>query len=214
MSAKVDVEKDQDKMIENEKEKSTIMNSIIEGFHFMLCIMFFTITLILTIKLTISLVNMDVPDDDTNAMTAKQLMTSAVVISYLFDLFIILGVVGFWIYGSYHPENYMTQSEKIKHTTGSKNIYIAFRVMIFSMLMCLSIIMSSLCFAAAAEINDSKNSDQYSDQYNECLDLGKTFMLHFILFTVAQGCTFLFKGSVDIGAVPSQLVDTMTLIAQ
>lgn len=214
MSTKFSFEIDNNDFIENKKENNKTLNAIIEGFHFMICIMFFTITLVLTLKLTLSLVNMQVPEDDEHAITAKQLMTSAVVISYLFDFLIIFTVLGFIVYTSYHPEDYMNESDKIKQKTGAKNIYVGFRVIIFSLLMLLSIIMSSLCFAASLEIEDSNDPGKYTDQYNSCKELGQTFMLHFIIFTFAQGAIYLFKGFSTSGIIPPESIESITSFAK
>lgn len=171
-----------------EKEKSKAYS---EGFHFVLCICFFLITLYFTIKLTKTLQSMPDVNGDENALTAKQLMTTAVTISYIFDL-IIVCIIGYYLY-AYHKDEELLKNSKVLEYTGSNSVYIGLRIMAFSLLMFLSLLLSSLCFSAADEILNSDDPSLYSNQYNECLDIGRDFMIHFIGFTCIGICGYIIK---------------------
>lgn len=193
-----------------DKKDKVVVNSFTEGVNFMLCTIFFLITLVFTIQLTDSIVNMADTNGDTNAENAKNLMISAVTFSYIIDFFIIITFLSFYTYSVTQPDKYNSTQEKINNKIGGQNIYISIRIVIFTALMLLSILMSSLVFAAAGEIDKSDNPDLYSDQYNMCMDLGRSFMIRFILFTFVQVIVFLIKACIDMKIIPAKAVKTLT----
>lgn len=158
--------------------------------HFVITIIFFFLILINIISLTMSTVNMNVPSSDIDATTAKNLMISAEVITYagLLIILIFLGVT--YSYSSHKTANYY---EKMMGLTGAEDIYTAMRVVTFSILMFISIVVSALCLEAANYISKSDNSDEYTDQYNLCKDLGRMFFIHFVVFSSIQGVSYIYE---------------------
>jgi hypothetical protein len=170
-----------------EKKKST---SWFSNIHYLITLIFFFLILINIISLTITTINMNVPPGDTDGTTAKNLMISAQVITYvgLLTVLIFLGVT--YSYSSHKTSNYY---EQMMGLTGGENVYAAMRIVTFSILMFISLIVSALCLSAANYISMSNYSSQYTDQYNICIDLGKMFMIHFILFSSIQGASYIYQ---------------------
>lgn len=168
------------------------------GIHYIITLIFFFLILVNIISLTMTTINMDVPPEDTDAMTAKNLMISAQVITYvgLLIILVFLGVA--YSYSSYKTNSYYEQMMGI---TGADNLSAAMRIVTFSILMFISLIVSALCLEAANYISMSDNSNNYNDQYNICKDLGKLFMLHFIIFTSIQGFSYIYGFYEDDGAI-------------
>lgn len=162
----------------------------LDTFHYVITFIFFILILVNIISLTIGTVNMKVNSSDENAVTAKNLMISACVITYVFLLliFIFLGIC--YSYRSYDTPETRSSYEKLMNTTGGESLYMSMRIVTFSILMFISIIVSALCLEAANYIDKSDDPDQYNDQYNLCKELGKMFLMHFILFTFIQGCGY------------------------
>lgn len=190
------------------KEEESIVNSYIEGVHFTLCFMFFMITLIFTLELTYSLINMDSSDNE-DIQTAKNIMTSAVVISFAMLILIVCIVLGVGYYAKNSTDKYDNISEYLNKKTGGHNIYISVRIIIFSILMFTSVILSALCFGAAGEIDNSGYKNEYEDQYNTCMDLGKTFITHFMIFTTAQIIAIFYKMLITNGTISSKTITVM-----
>lgn len=190
------------------KEEESIVNSYIEGVHFTLCFMFFMITLIFTLELTYSLINMDSSDNE-DIQTAKNIMTSAVVISFAMLILIVCIVLGVGYYAKNSTDKYDNISEYLNNKTGGHNIYISVRIIIFSILMFTSVILSALCFGAAGEIDNSGYKNEYEDQYNTCMDLGKTFITHFMIFTTAQIIAIFYKMLITNGTISSKTITVM-----
>ena len=71
----------------NTEKKSNI---IFSSFHFMIALIFFLVILVNTVYLTKALIGMDVNQNDTNAVKAKNLMLSSCIISYVGDFLILL----------------------------------------------------------------------------------------------------------------------------
>lgn len=174
--------------------------------HYMITFIFFFIILVNIVSLTIATLNMNVSSDDINAVTAKNLMIAAQVIAYVGEL-LILFFIGF-AYSYSGKEETKAYYNKAMEYTGTNDVYVLIRVVSFSILMFISIIVSALCLAAAKEINLSDDPDQYTDQYNVCQDLGRMFFLHFVLFSSIQGGSYIYQLFYNNGAVkldPSQL---------
>ena len=167
----------------NEKE---IFEIRLDTVHYIITLIFFLLILFNIISLTIGTVNMTVSSSDENAVTAKNLMTAACVITYVFLLliFIFLGIC--YSYRSYDTPETRSSYEKLMNTTGGETLYTSMRIVTFSILMFISLIVSALCLEAANYIDKSDDPSQYSDQYNLCKELGKMFFVHFILFTGIQ----------------------------
>lgn len=158
--------------------------------HYIITLIFFFLIFINIITLTFGTVNMNVPLNDNNLITAKNLMISSEVITYigLFIILIFLGVT--YSYISYKTPNYV---DKLIGLTGGESIYEAMRIVTFSILMFISLIVSSLCLEASNYISKSDNFNNYKDQYNLTKDIGRLFMVHFILFTTVQGFSYLYS---------------------
>ena len=167
--------------------KETKSNVIFTSFHFMIALIFFLVILVNTIYLTKAVLGMSVNSSDTNAVKAKNLMLSACVISYTGDLLILtlLGIV--YSYYSYHPNEANEYTKRSIKTVGGHDIYSVLRIIIFSLLMFVSLIVGSLCLEASKYINKSDDPGQYNNEYSLCKELGQMFILHFLTFTLLQG---------------------------
>lgn len=141
---------------------------------------------------------MKIVDSDSYGETAKNLLISSVVISYVGDLFII-GLLGI-SYAYVKNENY---NKNLMKYTGGEDKFVAVRIMIFSILMFVSLVVGSLCLAASREIELSEYSDQYTDQYNQAVEIAKMFLLHFILLTTIQGFVYIYQLFYNSGNINS-----------
>lgn len=195
-----------DKIKRNEEEH--IVNSYVEGIHFTLCFIFFLLTIIFILELTYSLINME-PSNNDDIETARSLMTSAVVIGFTMILIIICIVIGLSYYAKNKPDSYDNLSKSLNKSTGGHNVYISIRIVIFSILMFSSIILSSLCLSAAKEIDNSGYKSEYEDQYNTCMDLGKTFLTHFMIFTFAQLLATCYKMLFTSGNISAKTITAL-----
>lgn len=168
---------------------SRLIASIGETFHYTITFVFFMIVLINIISLTLVTVNMGVSSSNTNAATAKNLMISAQVIAYvgIASILVFLGVA--YSYSSKQEDK--SYYDYAFSYTGADDVYMMMRIVTFSILMFISIVVSALCFAAAEELNNSDDPSQYTDQYNTCRDLGRMFFLHFVLFSSIQGIGYI-----------------------
>lgn len=178
-----------------EEDKKTVetSNIIFSSFHYILTLMFFTIILVNIVYLTIGIVNMDVSSGDSNAETAKSLMIAAITISYIVNLLILIFLGVCYNYKSYDTKNSRNYYEQLMKKTGGENLYAAMRITVFSTLMFVSLIVSSLCYEATQYINKSEDPSKYQKQYNLCRDTSRLFMEHFILFTVIQGSIYIYQ---------------------
>lgn len=180
----------------NEKEK---FNIALDTFHYVITFIFFLLILINIISLTIGTINMKVNSNDENAVTAKNLMISACVITYVFLLLILIFLGICYSYRSYDTPETRSNYEKLMKTTGGSSLYMSMRIVTFSILMFISLVVSALCLEAANYISKSDDPSQYDEQYNLCKELGRLFMVHFILFTTIQfigyGKQYLFEDS-------------------
>jgi len=181
-----------------EELKTEVMFS---SFHYMIAVIFFLVVLMNTLYLTQATVRMNVDSSDTNAVKAKNLMIGACAVSYFGDLLILCLLIGSYWYNSYRPDEADKYSKQIMSTTGGKDIYTAIRILIFSTLMIVSLIVGGLCLDAANYINKSDDPSQYNTEYNLCKDIGQMFMLHFIVFTLLQGVVSVGKLFYDSGNI-------------
>ena len=194
-----------------DEEKKSSMNSsvIFSSFHYVILLIFFIIIYVNIIYLTISLLNMDVLPNDENAVEAKNLMATAVLISYAAGILIFAILGGAYYYQYSNPIESKTYSKELVDITGAEDIYVAIRIIIFSILMFISVVVATLCFDAAAKILDSPDPSQYNNQYNTCLDLAKLFTFHFVLFTTLQGAIYIYQIFYNTGNIK---VDPNTII--
>lgn len=164
--------------------------SLVERYHihYLITFILFCFILINTISLTIGTANMDVPSSDTNGMTAKNLMVSAEVITFVGLLTIIIFLIAAYSYSS--NKNSTTYYEKMMGLTGTEDLYVAMRILTFSMLMFISIVDSALLLEAANYISMSDDPSAYNDEYNLCKHLGDVFFVHFIFFSCIQGISW------------------------
>uniref|UniRef100_A0A6C0BCM9 Uncharacterized protein n=1 Tax=viral metagenome TaxID=1070528 RepID=A0A6C0BCM9_9ZZZZ len=161
--------------------------------HYIITLVFFMIVLINTIYLTLSVSKMNVDLNNSNAVKAKNIMIAACAVSYIAD-FIIIGILAIaYSYQSYYPEESKDYSMKLIETIGGEDIYTSLRITVFSILMITSLIVGALCVDAGKLIDKSDNSDQYSDEYNLCKEMGRLFLLHFLFFTTIQFSTYVYQ---------------------
>lgn len=170
---------------------SDLSEVVFSSIHYTITFIFFIVILVNVISLTLSTINMSVSSSDTNAVTAKNLMIAAQAIAY-FGLGSILLFVGFAYFYSGKEENKEYYDLAMTYT-GSSDIYIMMRVIVFSILMFISIVVSALCLAAAKQIDLSDDPSQYTSQYNLCKELGVMFFLHFAIFSIIQGGSYMAK---------------------
>lgn len=164
---------------------------IITTIHYILTVVFFFMILVDLISLTSTTINMNVCSADEHAKTAKNLMISSLVLGYVSLLTIAIFIIICYWYSS--SKTSLTYYETLMGYTGAENTYALVRIVTFSILMFISIVISSLCIAAAKEIDLSSDSDKYKKQYNVCYEMGKMLMLHFLVFTAIQGSVYLYK---------------------
>lgn len=182
-------EKTQNKVndsITKDKEAFSINHAIFNTLHYFITLVFAIFILYFTIELTIAILDMNVSSSDTYATTAKNLMISAVVISYFFYLCIAIGLVVAYNYSYFSPKTVKYVDDNIKSFTFADSSYVGLRILVFSCLMFVSIIMAILAYAAAYEISLSENSADYTYQYNVDRELARDFTLHAIIFALIQ----------------------------
>lgn len=182
----------------DKEEKSNI---IFGSIHYIVTLIFFILILSNIIALTKATINMSVNSDDENAKKAKELMGTACIIAYVGDLLIILFLILAYSYRSYNTDDVKSYYDKIMNLTGGENLYAAMRIVVFSILMFISVVVSALCLDAAKYINISDDPEQYNDEYNLCKSLGSLFMLHFIIFTTIQGISYVYQLFYNSGAI-------------
>lgn len=173
---------------EVEKEKFKIA---LDTVHYVTTFIFFLLILTNIIALTIGTFNMEVNSDDENAVTAKNLMTAAYVITYVFLLLILIFLGICYSFRSYESPEAKSAYDKLMKKTGGENIFMSMRIVTFSILTFISLLASALCLQAATYIEKSDDPDQYDEQYNLCRELGKAFMTHFIIFSIIQICGYI-----------------------
>lgn len=162
------------------------------------------------ISLTRITFNMDVDNSDTNAKNAKNLMSIACAVGYVGLLFIIIFVIVAYIYSSNQDETTKTYYEKLMGITGAENLYVAMRVVSFSIMMFISVVIAVLCKEATDYIDKSNDPSQYDSEYNACEALAELFMRHFAIFTVLQGISYLYQIFYKDGTIkmsPTQITD-------
>lgn len=187
--------------IEKEREEKVESNTIFSSIHYVIVVIFFFVILVNILSLTLTTYNMDVSTTNENAVTAKNLMIAANVITYLGEILIVLFVIITYSYQSYQSKELKSYYDELFNVAGSENLYIATRVVAFSMLMIISVIVSSLCLEAANYISMSDDPSEYTDQYNICNEIGKLFFVHFILFTSIQGVAYIYQLFYNTGAI-------------
>lgn len=176
----------------DDKEYSEIVFSTL---HYAITLLFFFVVLVNIISLTISTFNMSVPSNDTYGNNAKNLMITAQVISYIG----LVSILSFAYYAySVKEQDYLKQDMLM---TGASNVYEMMRIVTFSILMFVSIVVSVLCLSASYEIEKSEYSSEYGNQNQLCKELGRMFFLHFILFTSIQGFSYLYQIFYENGTI-------------
>jgi ABC-type uncharacterized transport system permease subunit len=192
-----------------EKKKKGESSIIFSSFHYLILLIFFIIIFVNTIYLTISTLNMDVSSNNESAIEAKNLMVTAVLISYVADLIILSILGGAYYYQYSNPIESKKYSKELIDMTGAEDIYVAIRIIIFSILMFISVVIASLCFDAAVQILNTEDPSQYNNQYNTCLDIGKLFTFHFVLFSILQGSVYIYQIFYSTGNIK---IDPNTII--
>ncbi len=158
------------------KEESTY-----SGIHYMITIIFFMVVLVNTIYLTKAVLGMKVQDGDVNVEKAKNLISSACIISYFGDfLIIILAAIMYW-----KGKNDETIKSMVEYS-GVENMYVGLRIAIFSILMIVSLLVGSLCISASKEIEESPNKAELNSEKHLFKEVGQMFILHFLVFTLFQ----------------------------
>lgn len=178
-------------MSSDEKIKTDETNHKYSQIHYLITFIFFFIILINVVILTMSIMSMDVLSSDTNAIKAKNLMITAVSIAYIGEFLILVFLGVGYAYQSNKTKEVTEYYDTLLKSTGGKTINEAMRIVSFSILMFISLVVSALCFEAAKYISESDDPSQYNDQYNTCQKLGEMFLLHFALFTAIQGASYI-----------------------
>lgn len=191
-------------MKENTTDDSKNVKYLFKYIHYVITVIFFIIILLDTISLTTGTIKMTVSDGDTNAETAKNLMISAISISYVADLLLLIFLGICYSYKSNDTEDTRSYYDKLMKTTGGENLYAAMRVIVFSTLMFVSLVVASLCYEAANYINKSDDPSQYQEQYNLCKAVSRLFMEHFTLFSLLQGGSYIYEILYNDGTVKKQ----------
>ena len=179
------------------EESNTIFSSI----HYIITLIFFLVILVDIVKLTISTINMSVDSDNENAVIAKNFMIAASAITYIGELIIILFLLIAYSYQSYETPDIKNYYETLKGITGAENLYVALRIVAFSILMFISIVVSALCYEALHYIDISDDPSEYTDQYNVCKEITRLFFLHFVLFSSIQGVAYIYQLFYNSGVV-------------
>ena len=185
-------------MSENESSFSTV--------HYMITLIFFIMILGDILGLLRTTYNMKPLDSNTE--TAQNLMYSAVGIGLGGELLIIIFVIFTYMYSSSKNETTISYYDKLMGNTGAENLYEAMRIVSFSILMFISIVIAALCFESVQYINSSSLSSSFTKEINECKLIAETFTLHFVLFTSIQFIFYIYQllysnGTVNIS--PGQI---------
>lgn len=180
-------------------EDSIYSEIVFSTVHYIITMIFFLTVLMNIISLTMATINMSVNSSDTNAVTARDLMISAQVITYIgiLVIFVFLGIS----YSYSDTKNDNSYYATAMSYTGTKDIYSMMRFITFSILMFISVVVSALCLAAAKEIDKSDDPSQYNDQYNLCKEMGRMFFLHFVFFSTLQGGSYVYKLLYNNGSI-------------
>lgn len=168
-------------------------NIIFSTIHYIITLIFFLIVFFNILSLTKTTINMDVDSSDKNAKTAKDLMISAISIGYLGELIIIIFLIVVNIYSSNQDDLTRSYYDKLMGTTGAENLYAAMRIISFSILMFISLVIAVLCKEAANNIDSSNDPSKYEKEYDECITLAEMFFAHFVMFTIIQGIAYLYQ---------------------
>lgn len=176
-------------VIENEKKKGIEFST----FHYVLCGMFFLFILVNIFSLSVGTFKMDVNQNDQNAVKAKQLMGAASIITII-TLILIVIFCGVCVnYKNSEVPNVKSYYNGMLYATGEKDIYVAMRVIVFSILMFISLLDAALCLEASKLIGESDDPSQYDSENNLCKELSKFFLFHFALFSVVTVGGYLYQ---------------------
>lgn len=161
--------------------------ALVSCLHYFVTFMFFMVLLYATITLTQSLVNMNADPADSDAQSAENTLKDAVVIGWICVGLIIVGLAAVGIMGFRGEFEHSNLREGITYLSGKDKIFTGLRVLVFSILVIVSIVMASLLKLSASFI---KNDDIYVEQYNDCSKFANMMYVHvFVLFAI-QGLIF------------------------
>ena len=162
-------------------------------FHYFITIMFFLVLLISTLILTSSLNNMNVIAGDTDGQDAETAMKTAVMVGWISIILIVFGLLGVTILGFKGGFEYAYFKESLSSITKEEEIFVALRVLVFSILVISSFIVAVLLAAAAEFITNSVYSDNYSQQYDDCKEFSKLMFTHIAILITAQSLVFIYS---------------------
>lgn len=167
--------------------------------HYVLTFIFFLMILINILNLLRVTYNME--PVDSNTQTAQDLMYTAVGIGFGGELLIIVFLLFTYMYSSSKNELTISYYDKLMGNTGAESLYAAMRIVTFSILMLISMIISVLCYDAAKYIDKSSSSEDFEKEKARCEDIAETFMIHFIIFTVIQAFIYIYQLCFNNGSI-------------
>lgn len=158
--------------------------------HYFITTVFFILTIICIYKLTISLQEMDVDDKDENAVQAQKYLTRAVTIGWITLALIGIALLSIFFIGLSNGFKDSTSMSELRNLTGAKTVLVAIRILTFSALIFISVVVSALCYATNQELKKSNNSERYKEQTETCEKVGHFMVEHLVVFMIIQFIVF------------------------
>lgn len=156
--------------------------------HYLITVIFFLSLLFAIIQLTMSLLDMNVNESDSDATSAEAALKDAVVIGWISIVLIVLGLLGVGIMGFRGEFESSGLKKTLTYLSGTDKIFLGMRIVIFSILVGSSFIIASLLTIAASYI---EGDPQYSDQYDAAIRFSRIMYLRIILLCFIQGMIYL-----------------------
>jgi hypothetical protein len=112
--------------------------------HYIITVIFFVVLVIATLLLSQTLQTMYIPENDPTAQSAKNTLAAAVSLGWITEIIIVVGLIYIGIIG--FRGGFGETTQQLKSITGSDKLFVSLRVIVFSILVLVSLIMGVLCF--------------------------------------------------------------------
>ncbi len=158
--------------------------------HYIVTLVFFIVTIIITFHLIQSYKSLVVVPGDQDGLKGQKYLGSAIIFGIIIEILIIVGLIAIGILGFRGDFSYV--KSVATSITGSEELFVALRIIVFSLLVFTSLVMGILVFKAYIAFTDSAYSNMYQDQINTCLREGIILIGHIILIVFVQLAVFIF----------------------
>jgi hypothetical protein len=163
------------------------MSANFEVVHYIITILFFTVFTLIVLKLLVTYRTLPENTSNNEDITkATEYLLTAIVLGFLAIFIILIGLVFIGILG--FRKDFKTYTDSLQTTLKADNIYIALRIIIFSILFGTSIVVAILAAKAAQLFKDKPN---YTDQYDTCYEAARVSTIHVLLFVAVQGVVYI-----------------------